>query len=553
MASPASRKSSHSKPSGGFQTPTRLRNQSSGSADPPPSLIPVRKGSATPKSLRTPLRSLLPDSDNRRSDEDNSSISSLAMSTAMHSLQGSSQSSSPASSQDERPPLRRKSHLPSVSNSSVRSKKDVARKITDSIQRHVTAPANLEQSKSEHHSKIPLRPGKSAQPLLRIPCAINTNPKNSVSPNKAKENASTGIVSQPSGAEEPQSLGDKSPERDATTGVIPSPVSPCPPTPLETKAPGARNTNYAQTPSPEITSLIYSLEHFNFFCLLDSSGPGKPVASSEFLWGSTQLQEKLDGFYAMALQKRGKVCEMIADEDSEGNEKSYLVLVDDFRSVAKGRQDHSIACVIDVTSFIGATIPGDLAYEPKPLSEFLVNNFLSATPSEEERLKTIMSNSGEARAKNSIARRERRALRLKHYLTKNTENPSVRSDDLVDRTITRFTETLLEFYTDYFMLARCPDDEEYYEMTHVSGNIHRKREYLDGHLTHSSREVFRQVRKALGKDERFTIRVRWGEQPVEKRLYCVPLIDPKAQGWICLLVDPGVPLLWHTSYRGYFG
>lgn len=546
------RKSSLPKPSGipkptkgsldQVQTPEVSRNSS----------IPIRKRATPQGALRSPLRPLRPDTDeDSRLKEDQDSISPAAASPAARNRQYGSKSLPKAKdgyqgriprvpSGVKAPNHQQQSFKIATRDASVRAKEEVNREPSTPEQHHPNTPVsldNLGESQFKDRHKASLSQTKSSLPVLEVASgAVVANPED-CSPISTVETESTTDATYQSTCTSTQAS-----EYDMNTQE--------------------NVTNEPQTPCSEITSLIYSLEHFPFFCLLDPKSPENPIScASQFPWPSTQLREKLDQFYLKALGQGGKVCEIIADTSSEGDEKSYLVLFDKFLTVVKGSRDYSLACVVDVTSFVNAAVPGERKHELQAVNEATLGNddlksskrpLVPVHASFNDKLTKTLQNDGDARRKLSVARLERRSRRLKHYLVKNAQEDYA-PGDLVGRTVDEFTKRILEFYTDYFMLARSSSDDEYYQMTHVSDSIHRKKEYIDGHLTHSSHEVFMQVKKALGRDERFTIRVQWGHSPAEKRLYCVPLIDPGTQGWVCLLVDSNAPLLWQTSYRGYYG
>lgn len=550
MAAQDWRKSSIPKPSG---IPKPIKGSLDQSQTPElsrSSSIPIKRKPTTPEPLKSPLRSFLADVDDyNRQKEDQCNISPVATPAAARSRQYGSKSLRKAddgfqgkipriSSPLNGPNRQQQPSKIATRDVTVRAKEYVNREPSTPEQHHLNTPVslgNLRESAIKDRSKVALRQTKSALPVLQNPCADIVGPKGYLPMSGVETDAKSNAIypSTPS--------SDHSPE--------------------DVRYPQENVKNDAETPCSEITSLIYAFEHFTFFCLLDPNSPEKPMAcASQFPWSSTQLQEKLEQFYLSALRQEGKVCEIIADIDSEGHEKSYLALVENFPTVATDNRDYSLACVVDVTSFINAVVVEEPMHEPQVVNEATVKNdhfkseerpLAPVLSSFKDRLTTALLNDGEARHRVSVARRERRSLRLQHYLAKNTQDHA--SDDLVGRTVDEFTERFLEFYNDCFMLALSSSDDESYEITHVSDNIYKRKEYVDGHLTHSPREVFMQVRKALGRDERFTIRVQWGHDPTEKRLYCVPLVDSETQGWICLLVDSNVPFLWHTSYRGYFG
>ena len=127
--------------------------------------------------------------------------------------------------------------------------------------------------------------------------------------------------------------------------------------------------------------------------------------------------------------------------------------------------------------------------------------------------------------------------------SRNTTHTST-SSRAVDEVLDDFMSGLQKLYSDFFLLARSPLDDNVFEICNVSPSVYAKSEYITGHLTHTSPAIVQEISERLTTEARFQVEVRWGAEGAGKHLYCVPLFGQRSTTWICLLVDPEMPLLW---------
>jgi hypothetical protein len=113
-----------------------------------------------------------------------------------------------------------------------------------------------------------------------------------------------------------------------------------------------------------------------------------------------------------------------------------------------------------------------------------------------------------------------------------------------EKVLGRFVESLQDLYSQYFLLACSPVDDEFYEIRYVSPAVHASGEYILDHLSHTSTDLMNDFRAHLALEERFRAMIRWGSEGRWKQLYCLPLIGPQPAPWMCFLVDKGVHIHW---------
>ena len=107
-----------------------------------------------------------------------------------------------------------------------------------------------------------------------------------------------------------------------------------------------------------------------------------------------------------------------------------------------------------------------------------------------------------------------------------------------------FIEDLQVLYSQYFLLACSPLNEEFYEICYVSPAVYTSGEYVSGHLSHTRFDLINDLGVRLAAGNRFRTSIRWGNEGVEKQLFCVPLMGSHPAPWICMLVDDGTPIDW---------
>ena len=114
----------------------------------------------------------------------------------------------------------------------------------------------------------------------------------------------------------------------------------------------------------------------------------------------------------------------------------------------------------------------------------------------------------------------------------------------VDHVLENFMSELQQLYSDFFLLAKSPLDAWFYEICNVSPSVYVSKDYVHGHLSHSSRNTITQLSELLAEDTAFDIEVRWGDKGEIKKLYCIPLFGQRDLTWICMLVDMKLGTLW---------
>jgi len=103
---------------------------------------------------------------------------------------------------------------------------------------------------------------------------------------------------------------------------------------------------------------------------------------------------------------------------------------------------------------------------------------------------------------------------------------------------------LQQLYSEFFLLAKSPLDDNVYEICNVSPSVSASKDYINGHLSQTPPSIIAMLSQSLAGDSAFRMAVRWGGKGQERQLYCIPLFGQSSVTWICVLVDIGVPLLW---------
>jgi hypothetical protein len=138
------------------------------------------------------------------------------------------------------------------------------------------------------------------------------------------------------------------------------------------------------------------------------------------------------------------------------------------------------------------------------------------------------------------------SARSGHNSVYTSPSQSERSSTLskVDHVLENFMSELQQLYSDFFLLAKSPLDAWFYEICNVSPSVYVSKDYVHGHLSHSSRDTITQLSELLAEEAAFDINVRWGDKGEVKQLYCIPLFGQRDLTWICMLVDVKLGTLW---------
>ena len=341
---------------------------------------------------------------------------------------------------------------------------------------------------------------------------------------------------------------------------------------------------------------IHSIRHFGSFCVLDTFVSGCPVtATSKDLRYVFQIGEQ---FMLNIQECEGTSIDMVTGSSPDGGEVIHLVLFSPLLSPTSGTSRFILAALIDVTHFVheASQLPELDTNSEDPSSEdeitesniaplqsvwssrnydLLADDLLRGCSVPDKRQKIpvnkgcrsprIRKSSPTAGTGDSediwlaLAREERpdgdwqlwtdslaeESFRYnKPQSLRTASTRASKSSASVDEVLEEFMSSLQQLYSESFLLARSPLDDQYYEICSVSPAVYANGEYRSGHLKHTAPHVIDVMSERLGAGIPFSIIVRWGNHGVEKRLYCVPLYGGSSTSWICVLVDMHMPVVW---------
>jgi hypothetical protein len=340
---------------------------------------------------------------------------------------------------------------------------------------------------------------------------------------------------------------------------------------------------------------VTSLKHFGSFCVLDTCAPGCPItATSEDL---RYIFEVGDRFCLNSEECIGSSIDIVVGNDAEGNDVTHLVLFSPLLSPQTGKARFVLAALVEVSDFVKAAAQGSLCdeslehqaseddgsgWQTRPAHrdsmvrsyDLLPETLLQGCCIEEEPTKPSKYRTerldgsiqwdhsggspddvwlelareegvGCASRKNHPRRINGDGLSLAggSNSSTSTQKISFRSST-VDDVLAEFMAGLKELYSDFFLLARSPLDDKYYEICNVSPSVYASGEYVEGHLTHTPSAVVENMSASLGKETPFQTRVRWGCEGLTKDLFCIPVYGQSNITWICMLVNPEMPVVW---------
>ena len=347
---------------------------------------------------------------------------------------------------------------------------------------------------------------------------------------------------------------------------------------------------------------ISSIKHFGSFCVLDTYAPGCPVAAT-----SEDLKYVFDvgeHFFLNNQECTDASMDIVTGFDAAGNEVTHLVLFSPLISPSSGRSRFLLAALIDVTYFIkdAATVPelDTISEEESVMDEAIATpvyrqsdpmfrnlapgkharyelscedllggccigeNQTSASPSITDRgivpgmgmysdmMKGGLTSNFDdiwtdlAREEMAQNRKKSPSTASSHSTPKSTPPLSSRSSNTskVDDVLDSFMSELQQLYSDFFLLAKSPLDAGFYEICNVSPSVYVSKDYVHGHLSHSSPDTITRLSEHLAGDTAFDMDVRWGIQGGAKQMYCIPLFGQRDLTWACILVDMQLGLLW---------
>jgi hypothetical protein len=328
---------------------------------------------------------------------------------------------------------------------------------------------------------------------------------------------------------------------------------------------------------------------------LDTTAPGCPVtATSEDLKYVFDVGEH---FFLNNQECTEASMDIVIGLDAEGNEVTHLVLFSPLISPSSGRSRFLLAALIDVTIFIkdAATVP-----ELDTISEESIIDEGVATPIYRQPAPYLVSTAPRKNVRYELScedllggcyvDEEPQAFSpttdrgvvpamgmysdMKRGLTptfddiwtdlaqeemvrsRQASSPaaSIGSSDhstpksspslsdpssasKVDNVLESFMSELQQLYSEFFLLAKSPLDAGYCEICNVSPSVYASKDYVQGHLSHSSRDTITRLSEQLGGETAFDMSVRWGISGDTKQLYCIPLFGQRDLTWICMLVN----------------
>jgi len=309
---------------------------------------------------------------------------------------------------------------------------------------------------------------------------------------------------------------------------------------------------------------------------LDTAAAGYPVtATSEDLKYIFDIGEQ---FFLNNQECTDVAMDVVTGCDAMGNPVTHLVLFSPLVSPSSGRSRFMLASLVDITSFIQdtpsttelATIAeesvGDAELQTfvvskpntrwrTPQSELSAEDLLGGcfrpedagarrlppTPMHRHSEDIWLHIASEEKTKSRSTSRSTSGSRTPRSQSSGRTSASSRVDDCI---LDAFITELQRVYSDFFLLAKSPLDDNFYEICNVSPTVHASKDYVHGHLSHTSAREIARLSEMLGWDRAFRMEVRWGVKAQEKQLYCVPMFGQSSITWICFLVDMHVGALW---------
>lgn len=302
-------------------------------------------------------------------------------------------------------------------------------------------------------------------------------------------------------------------------------------------------------PSTERVELIQTLDHFRSFCILDGERAGNPVACASCgFWPSEGLRFGEQAKLTLQLDDH-KACDMLTGVDDNGNDTTYLALINKLLAPTTGQCRYMLISLLDVSDFLDAVTLEDMELE----RELLV----STLPPERSSLEPLsISSSGNtslteligpdiwmqvANEGSSMTTTPSHLMRNSREVVAGAPSPGV------GKLLEEFTAEIISLYKDFFLLARSRADERFYEISLISPSLHANGDCLAGNLKHTHPDVIHLLSKHLGSNDGFSIEILWGSPGTAKRMYCTPVFGSRSRNWICTLVDIDAPLLWRRE------
>lgn len=360
--------------------------------------------------------------------------------------------------------------------------------------------------------------------------------------------------------------------------------------------PIAENSPSVAGSSPQDFS-SHLVRHFASFCVIDILSPGCPVSAvSDDL---RYLYDVKDRFVLNAQECTQLSMDLSIGRDPEGNEVTYVLLFSPLVSPATGKSRFVLVSAIDVSGYVryaaslgqrsesreletlpstlnehsggrrtsssiswidertdqladdllkGCSIPNTSSYDHAILEgQWPSMNFRPSGRDAEDVWTTIAREEGLPPHQTLATTRSTEKFHPgsgSQREATSSASPQSPLDYTDEKVLGIFIESLQVLYSQYFLLACSPLNDQFYEISYVSPAVYASGEYVLGHLSHTSADLIRDFGAHLKRGGRFRAPIRWGDEGLEKQLFCVPLMGPKPAPWICFLVDKDTPIQW---------
>ncbi|RMZ78411.1 hypothetical protein DV738_g3872, partial [Chaetothyriales sp. CBS 135597] len=291
---------------------------------------------------------------------------------------------------------------------------------------------------------------------------------------------------------------------------------------------------HARSPQWDPLSVV---RHFQSFCVLDTAVPGAPVtATSGELRYIFEIGEQ---FFLNNHECKEASMDLVIGSDAAGNQVTHLVLFSPLVSPSSGRSRFMLAALVDVTEFISeaASLPSlDPVSEDDSVGDEIATPILSASAldrwaapfpgtlqlSAEDLLGgCFISDQSQSRpgqkqtddiwldlaateSKPNSSPRRTPARKAANRTRPSLSTSSSATDASVDDVLDQFVTSLQSLYSDFFLLGKNPLDDSVYEICNVSPKVYAGKEYADGHLSKTSREVIAELSFNLARDRPFS-------------------------------------------------
>ena len=335
------------------------------------------------------------------------------------------------------------------------------------------------------------------------------------------------------------------------------------------------------TPTSEVAAGPL-IRHFATFCIIDISTPGCLISAV-----SEDLQfvyDSRDRFVLNAQECSELSMDVSVGRDRDGNAITYVLLYSPLISPSTSKSHFIMVCAVDVTNYISyaasldsksktaeqlaelnkvgtgsrssrlqSSSSGRCRNPSRPEHEHADRAFLPhprpMSPSSHGSVNINTAIGHEASLNNRRAGSRHNATLAKKYgyadPAPGASSSSTNRIDYSDEDVLlRFVQNLQLLYSEYFLLASTPSNEQFYEICYVSPAVYASGEWVSGHLSHTPAKLISNFASYLAAGRRFSTVMRWGSQGIRKKLYCVPLIGSQPGTWICVLIDRDTPIYW---------